>query len=79
MGKAQEALAVFTGGSNVATEDESTNRPLTGANGREPVRKPKAGEPGSIGDTAFKDACIVVGVAWLVLFFLAFSLRGHNV
>lgn len=32
----------------------------------------------NIGDQALRDALILVIGAWLVLFFLVFSLRGHN-
>lgn len=46
---------------------------------RDPSRKrPETGK-GSIGDQAFMDAVIVIAVAWLILFALAFSLRSHNV
>lgn len=46
---------------------------------REPQRKmPKEGR-GSMGDKAFMDAVIIVGIAWLFLLFLAWSLRHHNV
>jgi hypothetical protein len=44
----------------------------------EPSAKRK--EPrGSLGEVAFKDAVIIVLIAWAVLVFLAWSLRSHNV
>lgn len=45
---------------------------------RDPKKAPKLGR-GSIGDTAFMDAVIVVALAWAFLLFLAFSLRHHNI
>lgn len=45
---------------------------------REPQGPKKAGDKGSPGDMAVMDAVILVGAAWLILFFLAFSLRRHN-
>jgi len=64
------------------TEPEDTSRPLAGTqkNGaRDPKRKPNAGEKGSMGDMALMDGLIIVGAAWIILFFLAYSLRHHNV
>lgn len=62
---------------NMATEDDAVARPL--ATSREPKRKQKNGEPGSLGDQAFIDACVIVAIAWLILIFFAYSLRNHNV
>jgi hypothetical protein len=45
---------------------------------REPRKRPGTGK-GSIGDTAFVDGVIIVVVAWLVVLFLMYSLRAHNV
>jgi hypothetical protein len=45
---------------------------------RDPAKRPKEGK-GSIGDVAFKDAVIIVAIAWAFLLFLAISLRHHNV
>lgn len=45
---------------------------------REPAGPKKAGDKGSMGDQAVMDAVILVGAAWLILFFFAFSLRRHN-
>ncbi len=45
---------------------------------REPtVRGP--GKPGSVGDTALRDALVALVIGWTLLFALAFSLRKHNV
>jgi hypothetical protein len=46
---------------------------------REPVGPKTAGDKGTPGDMAVMDAVMIVGAAWLILFFLAFSLRRHNV
>lgn len=46
---------------------------------REPVGPRVAGDKGSPGDRALMDAIIMVVVAWAVLFFLAWSLRSHNI
>ncbi|GIH29363.1 hypothetical protein Aph01nite_76730 [Acrocarpospora phusangensis] len=46
---------------------------------REPKGPTRAGDPGSIGDQALKDALIIIVAAWAVLFFLGFSLRGFNI
>lgn len=46
---------------------------------REPVGPKNAGSKGSVGDTALMDAIAIIVCAWAVLFFLAFSLRRHNV
>jgi hypothetical protein len=45
---------------------------------REPRKRPSTGK-GSIGDTAFKDSVIIVIAAWVVVLFLYFSLKSHNV
>lgn len=46
---------------------------------REPVGPNTAGAKGTNGDKALIDAVIIVAIAWLILFFLAYSLRKHNV
>lgn len=46
---------------------------------REPKGPTRPGAPGSVGDTALKDAIILIIAAWLTLFLLGFSLRGFNV
>lgn len=73
-----DVMALFKS-DNMETEGGNSAQPLTSGKGREPKRKPKAGDPGSLGDQAFMDACIIVGIAWLVLLFFAWSLRGHNI
>jgi hypothetical protein len=45
---------------------------------REPRKRPSTGK-GSIGDMAFRDGITLVIVAWIVVLFLYFSLRNHNV
>jgi hypothetical protein len=45
---------------------------------REPRKRPATGK-GSIGDTAFKDAVVIVIAAWVLVLFLYMSLRNHNV
>lgn len=46
---------------------------------REPKAPKRAGDPGSMGDKALKDAILILVVAWALLFLLAFSLRKYNV
>lgn len=64
----------------IAAEDEKvvhlTGTPQNPA--REPAKKSRDGK-GTIGDTAFMDAVIIVALAWAILLFLAYSLRHHNV
>lgn len=45
---------------------------------REPRKRPATGK-GSIGDMAFKDAVLIVVLAWVIVLFLYVSLRNHNV
>lgn len=59
------------------TEPERQGNPATFT--REPVGPKNAGSKGSLGDVALMDAIAIVVGAWLVLFLLAYSLRGHNV
>jgi hypothetical protein len=63
-----------------ATEDEKVMH-LVGSPdnpAREPRKRPSTGK-GSIGDVAFRDAVILVIVAWIVVLFLMYSLKSHNV
>lgn len=46
---------------------------------REPKGPKRAGEPGTMGDTAFKDAVILIIIAWVVLLLLGYSLRAFNI
>jgi hypothetical protein len=61
----------------MATEEQHTSRP--GVFTREPTGPKNAASKGSIGDVALRDAITIVVIAWLIVFFLAFSLRRHNV
>jgi hypothetical protein len=62
----------------MASEPENVY-PLKGTK-ENPAREPKAKTgKGSIGDVGLNDAMIIVVIAWLVLLFLAYSLRHHNV
>lgn len=65
---------------NMATEKENVvNLKGTPQNpGRDPKSKNRDGR-GTIGDTAFRDAVVIVALAWAFLIFLALSLRHHNV
>lgn len=70
-----------TAAGTLQTEDEKSFelKGMPKNPGRDPKRSASKVEKGSIGDVALKDAlCIVVG-AWLILIFLAYSLRHHNV
>lgn len=53
--------------------------PPTLTTSREPKGPTRPGDPGSVGDTALKDAILLIIAAWLVLLFLGFSLRGFNI
>ena len=59
------------------TEPERVGNPIVST--REPVGPKTAGDKGTPGDMAVMDAVMIVGAAWLILFFLGFSLRRHNV
>jgi hypothetical protein len=64
----------------VAITEEPAKGPPILATSREPVApKDKSGKANSVGAQALQDAIIMVVVAWLVLFFLAWTLRAHNV
>lgn len=58
-------------------EDERVGRSIVTS--REPVGPKNAASKGSPGDVALMDAVAIVLVAWVILFFLAFSLRRHNI
>ena len=60
----------------IMTEEAQGMRLVTS---REPVGPAVKGAPGSAGEMAVRDALIIIGIAWLILFFLTFSLRAHNV
>jgi hypothetical protein len=45
---------------------------------REPKGPVRGGSPGSVGDNALKDALIIVGVSWAILFFLYFTLPSNG-
>lgn len=61
----------------MVTEDERVGGNLKLTN--EPSGPVKAGDKGSVGDQAFKDAVCIVIVCWVVVFFTVFSLRRHTV
>lgn len=62
---------------SMVSEVENKTSPLTLK--REPKAPKRAGDPGSIGDQALKDAITIILIGWVLLFLLAFSLRKHNV
>ena len=62
---------------SIVTEDARVGNPLNVT--REPVGPKNAGDKGTIGDKALMDAVMIVGGAWLLLFFLGFTLRKHNI
>lgn len=70
------------GGTVTASDNPTDNvtvlKGMPGNPGRDPKAKDKTGK-GSIGDVALKDAIILVVAAWLVILFLAYTLRNHNV
>lgn len=61
----------------MANEEDYTSRPIVVS--REPVGPKNAASKGSVGDQAVMDAVLIIAASWLFLFFLSFSLRGHNV
>ncbi len=61
----------------LATEEERVGNPLKTT--REPKGPKRSGDRGTVGDQALMDALIIVLVAWAIIFFLAFSLRRHNI
>lgn len=60
----------------MATEEQFTTRPIKTS--REPVGPTNAASPSSVGDQALRDALAIVIGAWIVLFLIGFSLRGHS-
>lgn len=56
--------------------EESVKEPPNLATSNEPTVAKSPAK--NLGDQALRDAIILVVVAWLVLFFLVWSLRGHN-
>lgn len=61
----------------IMTEESRVTRDLVTS--REPVGPKNASSKGSVGDVALMDAVAIVIGAWLLLFLLGFSLRGHNI
>ena len=61
------------------SKDDSRSDPTRLVTSRVPVGPNSSPDNKSVGDEAFKDALIIIGIAWAVLLFLAFSLRSHNV
>lgn len=60
--------------------EEMTGGPPNLATSREPVSPTKKNkEDRSVGAQALNDALIMVGIAWVILILLAFSLRTHNI
>lgn len=60
--------------------EEPTKGPPVLATSREPVAaKTSAGKPDSVGDIALRDAVIMIVIAWLIVFLLAYSLRSYNI
>jgi len=49
------------------------------ATSREPKGPKRSGDPGTMGDTAFKDAVLIIIGAWIFLIALGWSLRGFNI
>lgn len=49
------------------------------ATSREPKGPKRSGDAGTMGDTAFKDAVMLIIGAWAFLLLLGWSLRGFNI
>jgi hypothetical protein len=60
----------------MVSEDSRVGGNLKTSN--EPSGPIKAGDKGSVGDQAFKDAVLIVGICWVIVFFTIFSLRRHS-
>lgn len=60
----------------MVTENERVGSPIVTT--REPVGPKRAGDKGSVGDTAVMDAVAIVCIAWAILLGLAWTLRKHN-
>jgi hypothetical protein len=61
----------------MGTENERVGADLTVS--REPKGPKRSGDKGTVGDQAVMDAIIIIGICWLVVFSVWFSLRSHNV
>lgn len=61
----------------MATEESRVGNPIVTS--REPVGPKNASSKGGTGDQALMDAVALVIAAWIILFFLGFSLRKHNI
>ena len=46
---------------------------------REPVGPKNAGDKGSPGDVALMDCLKIIGIAWIILLLMIYSLRTHNI
>lgn len=61
----------------MATENARVGGDLKVTN--EPKGPKKSGDKGTMGDQALMDALGIIIACWLLLFFLGFSLRRHNI
>lgn len=61
----------------MATEQDYVTRPIVTS--REPIGPKNGSSPGGVGDRALMDALAIVIGAWIILFLISFSLRGHSV
>lgn len=60
-------------------KDDSGGNHVPLITSREPVGPKRGGDAGTTGDEAFRDAITIVIGAWIVLFFLVFTLRNHSI
>lgn len=65
----------------IATENNPREVPPALATSNEPkvTKRGKNGAPVSVGAQALNDAIILIVICWAILFFLAWSLRAHNI
>lgn len=64
----------------IATDTADSNRKVSLVTSREPVGPNLSSDTAkSDGERALMDALVIIGIAWAILIFLAFSLRSHNV
>lgn len=62
----------------IATDDSRQSPPVL-ATSKEPRVPSSKGGNGTVGDQALMDAIILIVACWVLIFFLALSLRSHNI
>lgn len=73
-----DIAGVRIGASDNPTDNVTNLKGMPSNPGRDPKTRANA-EKGTIGDKALMDSLVIVAGAWILLVFLAYSLRHHNV